>query len=43
MTTMKRLFGSLSAKKEDQQMNRRIILNINTKRDVWNSRRRFCY
>ncbi len=43
MTTVKRMFSSVSEKKEDQQMNRRGLLSLNQKRDVWNSRRRFGY
>lgn len=43
MTTVKRIFETVSDKKADQQMGRRIILQMNQKRDVWNSRRRFGY
>lgn len=43
MTTVKRIFGTVNEKKTDQQMGRRILLNMNQKRDVWNSRRRFGY
>jgi len=43
MTTVKRIFGSVSEKKGDQQMGRRVLLNMNQKRDIWNSRRRFGY
>lgn len=43
MTTVKRIFGTVSEKKTDQQMGRRVLLNMNQKRDVWNSRRRFGY
>lgn len=43
MTTVKRIFGTVSDKKADQQMGRRILLQMNQKRDVWNSRRRFGY
>ncbi len=43
MTTVKRIFGTISEKKENQQMGRRSLLNMSQKRDVWNSRRRFGY
>lgn len=43
MTTVKRIFGTVSDKKVEQQMGRRILLQMNQKRDVWNSRRRFGY
>lgn len=43
MTSVKRIFGTLSEKKVDQQIGRRVLLNMNQKRDVWNSRRRFGY
>ncbi|WP_339610193.1 hypothetical protein [uncultured Planktosalinus sp.] len=43
MTTVKRMFNTVSEKKEDQQMNRRGLLSLNQKRDVWNSKRRFGY
>lgn len=43
MIISKRMYGSLSEKKEDQQMNKRILLSMTQKRDLWNSRRRFGY
>ncbi len=43
MTTVKRNLGTISDKKADQQMGIRVLLNMNQKRDVWNSRRRFGY
>ncbi len=43
MTVNKRIFESLVEKKEEQQMSRKIMLQINYKRDIWNSRRRFGY
>jgi hypothetical protein len=43
MTTVKRIFETVSERKEGQQMGRRSLLNLSQKRDVWNNRRRFGY
>jgi len=43
MTTMKRIFESVSENRDNQQLNKRIFLDISNKRDIWNGRRRFGY
>lgn len=43
MRIFKKLFESVSEKRDTLQINKRIILDFNNKRDVWNARRRFSY
>ncbi len=43
MRTIKRIFESVSEKRNSLLTNKRIVLDFNNKRDVWNSRRRFSY
>lgn len=43
MRIFKKLFESVSEKRDTLQINKRISLDYSNKRDVWNSRRRFSY
>lgn len=43
MRIFKKLFESVSDKRDNLQMNKRINLAFSNKRDVWNGRRRFSY
>jgi len=43
MTTMKRIFETVSEARDTHQLNKRILLDISNKRDIWNGRRRFGY
>ncbi|MCR9183745.1 MAG: hypothetical protein NXH73_12560 [Flavobacteriaceae bacterium] len=43
MRPIKRILETVSETRDNLLMNKRIILNFNNKRDVWNSKRRFSY
>ncbi len=43
MITVKKTQESVTAKKADQLMSRKSLLQMNQKRDIWNNRRRFGY
>jgi hypothetical protein len=43
MRIFKKLFESVSDKRDTLQINKRINLAFSNKRDVWNGRRRFSY